>query len=147
MRSAAMFSLCLVTALTGCGKSVSGNAVAADGASPSALADPGRIAGVWVGSYTCVQGETGLKLTVEASGRTEFAFYPLATEAGAETGRYEMRASFEGERVRFQQVRWIDRPEDYGMVDLTATQVKPSTMRGDVEAPGCTTFRVELQRG
>ncbi|MGW4068252.1 hypothetical protein [Nocardia grenadensis] len=93
------------------------------------------------------QGETGLKLTVEATGRTEFAFYPLPAHPGAEAGSYEMRASYDGDRVKFAQVRWIDRPKDYGMVDLTATRVKPSTMTGRGEANGCTTFRVALQRG
>ncbi|WP_063039635.1 hypothetical protein [Nocardia grenadensis] len=112
--------------------------------SPSALhrvaADPG---------LECVraQGETGLKRTVEATGRTEFAFYPLPAHPGAETGSYEVRACYDRDRVKFAQVRWIDRPKDYGMVDLTATRVKPSIMTGKVEANGCTTFRVELQRG
>lgn len=138
---------CAAIPLSGCAQSVSGNAVAADGATTSAAPDLAQIAGVWVGSYTCAQGETGLKLTIEATGRTEFAFYPLPAHPGAKTGSYEMRASYDGDRVEFDQVRWIDRPKDYGMVDLTATQVKPSTMSGKVEASGCTTFRVELQRG
>ncbi|MEV3964731.1 hypothetical protein AB0M34_28230 [Nocardia sp. NPDC050193] len=137
---------CAVIPLSGCAQSVSGSAVAAD-VTTSASPDLARITGVWVGSYTCAQGETGLKLTVEATGRTVFAFYPLPAHPGAETGSYEMRAAYDGDRVEFEQVRWIDRPKDYGMVDLTATQVKPSTMTGKVEANGCTTFRVELQRG
>lgn len=126
---------------------MSGSAVAAEAETVESdslnLAD---ITGVWVGTYTCAQGETGLELTVEDSGRTEFAFHPLANNPEAKSGKYEMRASVQGEKVEFDQVRWIERPGDYGMVDLVATRVQPSTMRGNVSAAGCTTFQVERKR-
>ncbi len=95
--------------------------------------------GEWVGSYTCAQGETGLTLTVEPDGRTEFAFYPLVTNGAARPGRFEMRATANGANVTFTRVRWLDRPPGYEMVDLVATERTQRLMRGS----GCGTFRVD----
>ncbi len=101
-----------------------------------------EITGEWVGTYTCAQGETGLTLIVEPSGRTEFRFYALPANVAARSGSFEMRASVDGPQPEFHQVRWLNRPGDYLMVDLRATDKTPDTMRGVVFGNGCTTFKV-----
>ncbi|WP_432908699.1 hypothetical protein [Nocardia sp. CA-290969] len=104
------------------------------------------IAGEWAGSYTCAQGDTGLTLTVESSGRSIFEFHPLGADNAAESGSFEMLATADGDQVEFDQVRWIEHPTGYLMVDLVATDITGDTMRGNVDGAGCTTFRVSRDR-
>lgn len=130
-----------VLAVPGCGQSVSGTAIAADSSVSSAV-DQQPPAGTWVGSYDCAQGATGLTLTVQSSGRAEFAFYPLPGNPRAASGRFEMRSSFESDRLVFRQMRWIEQPGSYVMVDLIATHHDATVMSGEVVANGCTTFRL-----
>ncbi|MEV0360792.1 hypothetical protein AB0H71_32515 [Nocardia sp. NPDC050697] len=129
-------------ALSGCGRSVPGTPVAAPGTGP-VVPELRGVPGEWVGSYTCAQGETGLTLTVEPDGRTEFAFYPLVTNGAARPGRFEMRATVDGERVTFTRVRWLEHPSGYEMVDLVATERTQQLMRGTVNGSGCSSFRVD----
>ncbi len=118
------------------------------GGSSGVAMTPGvqAIAGEWVGSYTCAQGDTGLTLTVDAAGRTEFSFYALPGNVAAKPGRFEMRAKVTGKSVEFTQVRWIQQPGGYQMVDLVATERAADSMRGNVFGTGCTTFQVVRHR-
>lgn len=135
--AAAIFA---VASAPGCAQSVPGTAIAADPVkSPVAEQIP---TGTWVGQYECVQGETGLTLTVESTGKSEFAFYPLPGNPRAASGRFEMRTTFESGRPTFRQARWIERPGTYVMVDLIATHHDATVMSGNVIADGCTTFQV-----
>ncbi|MEU1982124.1 hypothetical protein [Nocardia sp. NPDC019395] len=131
-----------MTVLSGCSRSVSGTPLASEDSGPASTPDLAAIAGEWIGSYTCAQGATGLKLTVDDTGRTEFEFYSLQTNVAAESGKFEMRATADGEQIEFAQVRWIVRPQNYSMVDLVATEVTSDIMRGTVESAGCSTFEV-----
>ncbi|MFD4431774.1 hypothetical protein [Nocardia sp. NPDC058497] len=138
-----------MTVLSGCTSTVPGTAVSAeiDGANPAPSVELSAITGTWVGSYTCNQGTTGLTLTVQPSGRTEFAFYPLPTNPKAMSGRFEMRATTDSGRLEFQQVRWIERPGAYLMVDLQPTRHDDTVLSGNVRADGCSTFSVSRNRG
>ncbi|WP_280437784.1 hypothetical protein [Nocardia carnea] len=140
--------MCLAAvSASGCSNQVPGSATAAEtGGSEPGSAEFRAIAGEWVGSYTCAQGDTGLTLTVEDTGRTEFEFYSVRTNVTPESGRFEMQASLDGDRVEFDQVRWIEQPEGYLMVDLVVTEIEDDTMRGNVDAAGCSTFRVSRDR-
>lgn len=137
-------ALCAVAVTTsGCGDQVSGSAIAAEASDLSTGSpDLADIAGEWTGTYTCAQGDTGLTLTIEDTGRTEFEFYPLGSDSKAQPGRFEMEATVEGDRVEFEPVRWIHQPAGYLMVDLVATEVEDDTLRGRVTGSGCSTFRV-----
>ncbi|MFD1049604.1 hypothetical protein ACFQ1S_30800, partial [Kibdelosporangium lantanae] len=106
------------------------------------------LAGDWEGSYTCGQGETGLKLTIgqpdsTGSAETTFTFFPLATNGSAASGSYAMRLGDSGGQFKFTQDHWIDQPQGYEMVDLLV-QGSPSKDRisGKVVDPACTTFTV-----
>jgi hypothetical protein len=106
------------------------------------------LAGNWEGTYTCGQGETGLKLAIgqpDATGSAEvtFTFFPLATNSAAASGSYAMRLGQSGGQFKFTQDHWIDQPEGYQMVDLLV-QGSPSKDRisGQVVDPACASFTV-----
>ena len=117
-----------------------------DSGSPDvAVAD---LAGNWEGSYTCGQGETGVKLEISqpdatGSAETTFTFFPLATNGTAKSGSYAMRLGDSGGQFKFTSDHWIDQPQGYEMVDLLV-QGTPSKDRisGKVVDPQCTTFTV-----
>lgn len=140
--------LCAAATLPGCGSTVPGSAIAAEGDGPAAAGSPETtaIAGRWVGTYTCVQGDTGLTLTIEPAGQAQFRFYPVRTNMSVESGTFEMRVSFEAGLPRFEQVAWLEPAEGYSMVDLAATELDDHTMRGTVIAPGCSVFSVSRER-
>lgn len=87
--------------------------------------DLGALVGTWEGRYTCAQGETGAKLTIEAVDdstlRMQFEFFPLPENPDAKSGAYVLLGAYSGERLVFQQEEWIDQPENYVMVDLEVT--------------------------
>lgn len=143
-----MAALCVVATLPGCANTVSGNATAAEGADSATAESPefAAIAGRWVGTYTCVQGDTGLTLTIESGGRARFRFYPVRRNMSVDTGTFEMRVSFHAGLPRFEQVAWLEQAEGYSMVDLSATELDDRTMSGTVLAPGCTTFTVHREQ-
>lgn len=135
--------------LSGCTQTVSGVASPDGTSNPRSVANSSynpefaAIAGHWVGTYTCVQGDTGLTLIIDGSGRTEFQFYPLRTNAAPAIGAFQMQAvNTPAGVLEFRQTRWIDQPENYIMVDLVATDQTDATIVGNVIAPGCTTFQV-----
>lgn len=154
IRRGVVAAVCLAAVLaSGCSNQVQGSATAAEAGGAAATGEPEsgspefrEIAGEWVGSYTCAQGDTGLTLTVENTGRTEFEFYSIRTNVTPESGRFEMQASVVGDRVEFDRVRWLEQPAGYLMVDLVATDIEDDTMRGTVDGAGCSTFRVSRDR-
>lgn len=145
-----------------CSQPVSGSPVAGDAAPDPELpgsagpAEPGDatdagdlavLAGTWTGEYTCLQGETGLTMTIlpidDASVRVLFRFYPIPGNPGAEQGSYELAGAYDGDRLLFKQQRWIDKPPDYVMVDFEVTSpVEPDVdvLSGDVLSEGCEDF-------
>jgi hypothetical protein len=162
-------AVALFALVAGCTRNVPGTALPADGdvdptkaskpvitsvprtsgsdAAPSdiSVAD---LVGNWEGSYTCGQGETGLKLEIEqpdatGSAETTFTFFPLATNGTAASGSYAMRLGSSGGQLKFTSDHWIDQPQGYSMVDLLV-QGTPSKDRisGTVVDPACTTFTV-----
>jgi hypothetical protein len=101
------------------------------------------VAGNWEGTYTCAQGETGLKLQVQPPDAV-FEFYPVAANPAAKAGKYKMKVAYSaGGQITFTQVEWIDQPEGYGMVDLVVAG-KPTgdTMTGRVLSDACQNFSV-----
>jgi hypothetical protein len=103
-----------------------------------------EILGVYVGSYTASQGETGLTLTVfEENGtyRALFEFYNLPGNSNAEHGSYYMNVSYDsntGQYV-FRPTTWIVRPALYIMLGLQGT-LTDNVLEGVVENRW--TFRV-----
>ncbi|MBY0360965.1 MAG: hypothetical protein K2X45_03595 [Phreatobacter sp.] len=112
---------------------------------------PADITGTWAGTYTCLQGRTGLTLTIDEASpervRATFHFYAdpsnPAVPSGcfSQTGRYDPATR----RLTLAGGRWIVRPRDYETVGLTGTLDRVgAVLSGRVtQAEGCTTFRLE----
>jgi hypothetical protein len=107
--------------------------------------------GTWEGTYTCGQGETGLKLTIgkaTASGKAAdvtFDFFPTAGNSSVPTGSYEMGLEYSPSAgaLMFTPVKWIQQPDGYEMVPLIVQGTPgPDKMTGKVMSDACTTFTV-----
>ncbi|TQS45819.1 hypothetical protein [Cryptosporangium phraense] len=123
-------------------RAVTSSAPAAPSASPSAAAQQG-VAGVWKGTYTCNQGETGLTLTIEGQDsalEATFEFYATSTNTDVPSGSYSMAGNVTGGTMRLIGTAWINQPDGYGMVNLTSTSISATTITGTVEFSGCSTF-------
>jgi hypothetical protein len=163
-----LFLVTLVLTLVACSKPVTGTPAAAPGAETretettttetetsaetTASGDLEPLVGVWSGEYTCLQGETGLRMTIEPadeeSVQVVFEFFALPENPGAKTGSFEMIGAFSGDQLQFKQQKWIDQPPDYQMVDLVVTSpVEPGmdVLSGDVEFEGCKGFSVRRE--
>lgn len=117
----------------------------------AAPAAPAAIAGTWTGSYVCLQGRTGMTLTVEEpeAGRVRatFHFYADPSNPGVPTGCFSQTGRFDPatRNLRLAGGRWIVRPRDYEMVGLSgALDRAGAVLSGRItQAEGCTTFRLE----
>jgi hypothetical protein len=103
------------------------------------------IVGVWEGSYTAGQGETGVTFTVyqEGSGvKGMFKFYNLPGRNNAAEGSYYMNGSYDSETKThtFRGYEWIVHPENYGFADIQGT-VSGGVYSGTV-LPNIGTFRM-----
>ncbi len=102
---------------------------------------------VWIGSYTCLQGVTALRLSIEARQSGEavatFEFGPHPDNPKLPRGEYRMtgtvRLLSRGQlRVKLAPDRWITQPEGWTMTGLDATSdLAQQTLEGRVDAPAC----------
>ena len=81
------------------------------------------VTGKWTGKYTCLQGNTGVTLTLNGSkdGLVEgiFLFYPTQSNLNAATGRFIVRGSyFSDGSLILGGGAWIERPDGYDAVSL-----------------------------
>lgn len=104
--------------------------------------------GTWVGTYSCAQGETGLRLSITAGSSSgldaTFAFYPLPDNPGAASGRFTMHGRSTSEGLLLVHDQWVEQPDGYTMVDLVSDPGSSSAtvLRGRVRGSGCDTFRL-----
>lgn len=117
--------------------------------SESGTGDLAPLVGSWTGEYTCLQGGTGLKLTIApgeaGTVHVVFAFFPLPDNPGAKQGSFESVGAYDGDRLLLKQQKWIERPPNYVMVDLEVTSpVEPDVdvLSGDVLSDECKGFSV-----
>ncbi|MDR2580567.1 MAG: hypothetical protein LBC85_06200 [Fibromonadaceae bacterium] len=100
-----------------------------------------KLVGVWEGSYSAGQGETGLTLTVFEEGgnfKATFDFYNLPSKNNAANGKYYMNVSYNTSTKRYSLIgyEWIKRPRNYGFADLEGT------LTGNVFSGSTYDFRV-----
>lgn len=120
-----------------------------------AAADASLLDGVWEGGYTCAQGKTFLRLTLDgmADGRvTGTFFFSSAGWAGGQNltvpdGSFRVEGRLEEDSsLTLRGVSWIQQPAGYGMVDLIGgvrRDAKGLFLKGRVTgAPACTTWEV-----
>lgn len=105
------------------------------------------IAGTWTGTYTCAQGLTGLRLTINNSGggalTATFVFYAVPSNPGVPSGSFAMTGTYSASGLVLNQDHWINEPSGYSMVDLVAPPPTGNTLQGTVQAVGgCTSFSV-----
>jgi hypothetical protein len=112
-----------------------------------ALSAGDRLAGTWLGRYTCGQGTTGLTLYVDGLPGSRvtalFHFYADASNPGVPEGCFEMNGSF-NQSTRHIELRagsWLLHPYGYVTVDLSGT-MNGGTMSGRVIGPGCATLEL-----
>jgi hypothetical protein len=84
------------------------------------------ILGVWEGSYTAGQGETGLTLEVFQEGgevKAIFKFYNLPGKSNATEGSFYMKGAYDSATKihTFTGYEWINKPQNYDMVTIAGT--------------------------
>ena len=139
---------------------VAGITVAATGRSPSpnaagqpahpALAaypvslpnDPAALTGTWAGTYVCSQGETGLRLVIQAVAggalTATFNFSAVPSNPSVPTGSYTMTGTYSSAGVALTGDQWISQPSGYDMVDISASLPSQggTTLNGTVTSCG-----------
>ncbi len=106
------------------------------------------IAGVWTGTYTCAQGLTDLRLTINSSGggavTAVFAFSADPSNPGTPPGSFAMTGTYSATGLVLNQDHWINQPDGYSMVNLVAPPPTGNTIQGTVQADsaGCTSFSI-----
>jgi uncharacterized protein (TIGR02145 family) len=99
------------------------------------------IAGIWEGSYSANQGETGLTLNVykeKGSYKAIFDFYSLPGKTNSQKGKYYMDVQYNQSTKEYylKGSRWIEQPSGYGLIDLKGA------IAGDVFSGSTYNFRV-----
>lgn len=107
------------------------------------------VLGAWRGNYVCTQGITGLVLTIEDAGGDEvkavFSFFPSPSNPTVPRGSFAMKGTFRNGTLELKGDHWIERPEDYLMVDLKAQYdtAVPGHLDGEVLTAACSSFSVD----
>jgi hypothetical protein len=119
-------------------------------ASAGAQVPVASMEGDWEGTYTCSQGETGLKLAIQKANAQgvangKFEFFPVAGNPSAKSGSYEVNIGYSPSAggLKVTGLKWIQQPDGYVMVDLLATGTPTADkITGRVLDPSCSTFTI-----
>jgi hypothetical protein len=92
---------------------------------------------VWTGTYTCGQGLTDLRLTINDSGggaqTAIFAFSADPSNPGVPSGSYTMTGNYSASGLVLKEDHWINQPDGYYMVDLVAPPPTGNRIQGTVQ--------------
>lgn len=114
--------------------------------------------GEWIGTYSCAQGITSLKLTIFARSVSDitaiFSFSAHPSNPSVPSGSFRMIGSYSPPSSRnisgqltFNGGEWINRPTGYITVDLQGLVFFPeSRIIGNVLTQGCSSFDVRKSR-
>jgi len=82
------------------------------------------LTGTWAGTYVCAQGETGLRLVIQAAAggklTATFNFFAVPSNPSVPSGSYTMTGTYSSAGVQLTQDQWISQPAGYEMVDISA---------------------------
>ena len=109
---------------------------------------------VWAGTYTCAQGITNVRLTIETragggAATAHFEFGPNETNRSVPRGDYWLKGAMREDtngrlEVTLRPDRWGVRPNNYVMVGLTARSGRDQrSLVGTIDNPSCTTINVD----
>ena len=127
----------------------SASQVASPSQTPEASDESAILSGTWTGAYYCNQGETGLRLIMQASPdgqvNATFNFYPLPSNPDVPSGSFALTGSYSAEGVVLTPAYWISEPPGYEMVALASalTPGNRNALEGQITTSGCTTFSVQ----
>ena len=102
------------------------------------------VAGTWVGSYTCAQGLTGLRLVIQSPAGTKleatFNFYAVSANPSVPSGSFTMAGFTDPAGIFLNQGNWIEQPSGYSMVNIAGNLPASGgkTLNGAVV--GCSPF-------
>jgi hypothetical protein len=105
-----------------------------------------ELTGTWVGSNTCSQGLTGLRLDVQAapggSATATFSFYALPSNPGVPSGEFAMNGTYSASGMKLSPGQWINQPAGYETAGLDARPLTGNgkTLSGIITDSACTTF-------
>jgi hypothetical protein len=126
----------------------SGSTATQPAPAPAPSLSPAALTGTWTGSYVCSQGETGLRLAIQAAPdgtlTATFSFYALPVNPGVPSGSFTMTGTYSASGIDLTQGQWTSQPADYEMVDLSSgPPVQNGTvLTGSITTPGCGAFTV-----
>jgi serine/threonine-protein kinase len=85
---------------------------------------PSALTGTWGGTYVCSQGDTGLRLVIQAAAggtlTATFNFFAVPSNPGVPSGSYTMTGTYSSAGVNLAPSQWISQPPGYEMVDISA---------------------------
>lgn len=103
--------------------------------------------GTWMGSYTCRQGETGMRMRIQVKTDSTFVgtfeFFPICTNfaSNVEIGMYFFTGTYDSnESINFDFVHWIFKPEGWTFVNKKGALVDKETLAGKVLDADCGDF-------
>jgi hypothetical protein len=118
-------------------------------ATPTATTASARFSGTWLGTYTCSQGLTGLRLTVSNTAgdtlQATFAFFAVPSNPHVPSGSFSMTGHATGKTADLVHDHWITQTPGYVMVDLVGTLRGDGVLGGSVSSSGCGSFSVTKQ--
>jgi hypothetical protein len=123
-------------------------------ATPAAADSNVPVNSEWAGTYTCAQGITNVRLTIETrtgggAATGHFEFGPNDANKSVPRGDYwlkgAMHADADGKlEVKLRPDRWGTRPSGYVMVGLTARSGRDQhSLVGTIDYETCTTISLE----
>lgn len=110
---------------------------------------------VWIGAYTCGQGVTNVRLTIETrdggdghAAAAHFQFGPNETNRSVPHGDYWLTGTVREVKGRLEVTlrpdHWGVRPSGYVMVGVTATSDREQrSLDGTIDDASCTTIHVK----
>jgi len=101
-------------------------------------------AGTWVGSYTCAQGLTGLRLVIQAAADDNliatFNFYAVPNNPSVPSGSFTMTGFVDPSGVFLNQGHWISQPSGWNMVNLAGSLPTAGGKSFSGSVIGCSSF-------
>lgn len=118
---------------------------------PAAVAEEMKAAadwaGTWRGTYVCLQGVTGLTLTIHATSEKTvtaiFSFHAVPTNPAVPSGSFRMKGELVSDpsHLRLNAGAWRKRPPGYVTVDLDGDyNPRAGEYVGRVDFDGCSDF-------